>query len=92
MYGIQIPSNVLEALDLDKNCKQGGLWRKAIQKEVAMLIKYKVFTALEDHKRCCKENGWQYAPILWVFTVKHDLRRKARMVIGGHVTDSEELD
>ena len=35
---------------------------------------------------------WQYTPLHWVFCVKHDLRHKARLVMGGHVTDSTGYD
>ena len=37
-------------------------------------------------------DGWQYAPLRMIFEVKRDLRRKARLVIGGHVTDATGYD
>ena len=38
----------------------------------------------------CKARGkgFQFAPFRMIFDVKVDLRRKARLVIGGHVVDS----
>ena len=36
--------------------------------------------------------GWQFAPLHWVFAIKHDLRHKGRLVIGGHVTNADDLD
>ena len=32
--------------------------------------------------------GFQFAPLRMIFDVKEDLRRKARLVIGGHVVNS----
>ena len=31
-------------------------------------------------------------PLHWVFAVKTDLRHKARMVMGGHVTNADDMD
>ena len=35
-----------------------------------------------------KDDGWQFAPMRMIFDIKHDLRHKARFVVGGHVVDS----
>ena len=35
-----------------------------------------------------KEDGWQFAPLRMIMEVKRCLRRKSRLVIGGHVTDA----
>ena len=41
------------------------------------------------NKRFREEDVWQYAPLQMIYAVKqHNLRRKARLVIGGHVIDS----
>ena len=39
-----------------------------------------------------REEDWQFAPLHWVFAVKNGLRHKARMVMGGHVTNADDLD
>ena len=38
--------------------------------------------------RKARGRGFQFAPLRMIFDVKVDLRRKARLVIGGHVVDS----
>ena len=35
-------------------------------------------------------SGYQFAPLNYIFDVKHDLWRKDRLVIGGHVVDASE--
>ena len=53
---------------------------------------FKVFKKLSEGTILQRQDGWQYAPLHWVFAVKHDLRHKARLVMGGHVTTADELD
>ena len=48
----------------------------------------RVFEYFDPGTSFPKEEGWQYAPMQMIFDVKHDLRRKARFVVGGHVIDS----
>ncbi|MGH2412903.1 MAG: reverse transcriptase domain-containing protein, partial [Microcystaceae cyanobacterium] len=38
------------------------------------------------------DEEWQYAPLRMIFTIKPDLRHKARLVVGGHVTDASAYD
>ena len=59
-------------------------------KEIDIIMSYNVFEI--QKKRHMFEEIWQYAPLHWVFCVKHDLRHKARLVMGGHVTDSTGYD
>ena len=88
-YGVEIPRNLKEALVLD--AKNGNhLWRDAIAKEMKALSDMKVFNIRDistvvpkDHKRI---------PMWIIFDVKMDLRRKARLVAGGHVTKTDEHD
>ena len=82
-FGVQVPRNHREAMELDK--KHGNhLWRDAIRKELAQLKEYKTFSN--------KGKGIQVPPdhqcirVHFVFDVKHDLRHKARLVAGGHLT------
>ena len=47
-----------------------------------------VFEKFPSSVRKARGKGFQFAPLRMVFDVKVDLRRKARLVIGGHVVDS----
>ena len=88
-YGVWIPRNVKEALEVDK--KNGNnLWREAIVKEISALWDMKVFKLLGKGQK--QKNDTQFAPLRLLFDVKQDGRRKARLVIGGHVVDPTGYD
>jgi len=74
-------------LEMDK---QNGdhKWAKAIQKEMQGILDHDTFKFLPPGEQPSAD--YQFAPLRMVFTVKPDLRRKARLVIGGHVVDSSE--
>ena len=38
------------------------------------------------------QEGWQFAPLKMIFEIKRDLMQKARLVIGGHMTDAFGYD
>ena len=81
-FGVMIPSSVQEALELDK---QNGntLWADAIEKEMANNR-----IAFELLPRGDKPPpGFKKIRCHMNFEVKMDLRRKARYVAGGHLTD-----
>ena len=85
-FGIEVPNNVRHALLLDKKNKNTA-WSEAILKEMTALTKAGVWEFKPPHYKVPK--GYQYAPLTLIFDVKQeDLRRKARLVAGGHVVDS----
>ena len=53
------------------------------------MIEFKVFKIHQERPQFPTEYGWQFAPLHWVYAVKHDGRHKARLVIGGYVTDAD---
>lgn len=79
-FGIKVPNTVEEALSLDAD-NHNDLWRKAIDKE---LDKVRVaFNLLnEDEKVPIGSKKINYH---FIFEVKMDLTRKARLVAGGHL-------
>ena len=85
-FGIKVPNNVREVLILDKE-NGYNLWAEAIQKQMTALNQASVFIY---HPPSYKVNHqYQYVPLRIIFDVKQeDLRRKARMVAGGHVVNS----
>ena len=85
-FGIEVPNNVRHALLLDR--KNGNkAWAEAISKEMTALENAGVWEFRPPNYKLSK--GYQYAPLTLIFDVKQeDLRRKARLVAGGHVVDA----
>ena len=88
-FGIKIPNNTREALLLDR-MNGDNKWAEAIKKEMDALDQLGVFQYHDPGVKFARSEGWQYAPMRMIFDIKHDLRRKARFVVGGHVIDSSE--
>ncbi len=84
-YGVEVPRTVSQAYELDK--KNGNtFWHDAIKLEIDSLIGLECF---EFHPRDYKPgSGYQWTSLTIIFDVKQDLRRKARLVAGGHLVDS----
>ena len=82
-FGVECPKTVEEALAFDK--KNGNtLWADAIAKEMRNV---RVAFDIRE-KGASPPVGHQFIKCHMIFDVKmEDLRRKARMVAGGHMTD-----
>ena len=91
--GVELPKNIEHALRLD-GTNGNNLWKDAIDKEMDSIHRYEVFQLWKDGKSGIppKDKGWQRAPLRMIFAVKNDGRRKARLVLGGHMTEAEEYD
>ena len=83
-FGVRVPRNREEALILDK-INGNHLWEEAIEKEINQLLFYETFDIKNRGDKA--PQGYQKIPGFLVFDVKYDLRRKARFVAGGHVTN-----
>ena len=89
-FGIKVPNSVKEALLFDRE-NNNTLWSEAIMKETTALQKAGVWEFYPPHSR--PKEGYQYAPLKLIFDVKReDLRRKVRMVAGGHVIESSMFE
>ena len=85
-FGIKIPSNVLEALQLDAD-NGNKLWAEAIAKEMDAQNEKEVWEF--HHPNFKPGDDYQYSRLCMIFEVKQEiLRHKARLVIGGHMIDS----
>ena len=82
-FGIKIPRAVEEALAVYKE-NNNTLWTEAIKKAIEALLWYAVFDFLDPNEKIPVE--YQFIPLLMKLDIKMDLRRKARLVTGGHVT------
>ena len=85
-YNVEIPRNPNDAILLD-NVNKNKLWKNAITKELNTLTKYGVFKKSKLPK---KPKGYKWIPLHFVFDVKHDGTRKARLVAGGNVISTPD--
>ena len=60
-------------------------WSDAMNEEITSLHKYNTF---KDHGKISYVPDYKRIMVHFVFAIKHDLRHKARLVAGGHLTDS----
>ena len=58
-----------------------------MKNEISSKISYKLFK-IKGKSHTFDKDVWQYAPLHWVFAVKHYLGHKTILVMGGHVTDA----
>jgi hypothetical protein len=83
-FGVRVPRNVKESLMLDKlagNMK----WHTATLLEIEKLHLYKCFCDIGRGSKI--QRNYQCIKLIWIFDVKHDLRHRARLVAGGHMTE-----
>ena len=82
-FGVQVPQSHEQAMALDK-ANGNRLWRDAEETELRQVNEYEVFTDLGRHGK--PPPGYKKIRVHMVYDVKHDLRRKARLVADGHLT------
>ena len=85
MFGYLVPRNHRQAMDLDK-ANGNTKWAESERIELGQLDSYSSF----DDKGVGYKPGPGYKKITvhMVYAVKHDGRHKARLVAGGHLTDT----
>lgn len=90
-FGIRIPKSVEQAYRIDEETGT-DFWRKAIDKELSKVkVAFeKSHLSPEDMRRGQSRPGYQEIKCHWVFDVKMDgnFTRKARLVAGGHTTET----
>ena len=82
-FGVQVPRNWKEARQLQEKAGHTK-WTDAEAKETKQLFDYETFRDLG--KRAPVPRGYRVIRVHFVYDVKHDLRHKARLVAGGHMT------
>ena len=87
-YGVKVPRNVNEAIKLDEE-NGDTFWQDAMRLEVGALVDLDCFEFKPKGWKP-EETGFQKTTLHMVFDVKHDLRRKARLVAGGHLVNVVE--
>ena len=85
MYGVQVPRNHTEAMELDR-INGNTMWKDAEETELSQIDEYESFI----DKGVGYKMGSDYKRIRvhMVYAVKHDGRHKARLVAGGHLTET----
>ena len=84
-FGVLVPRDHNHAMELDQ---QNGdtRWHDAEKLEHSQLEEYDTFIDKGDKIRTL--DGYKKIRVHFVYDVKHDGRRKARLVAGGHLTDA----
>jgi hypothetical protein len=92
-YGVAVPGSVKAAMQLDKT-NDNHLWEESIKKEISSITTMKTFRIIESELEPKKvKETHQFAPLRMIFDIKAgDLRRKARLIIGGHIVDPTGFD
>eukprot|EP00934_Nitzschia_sp_Nitz4_P007498 Nitzschia sp. Nitz4//scaffold70_size99833//1423//3150//NITZ4_004580-RA/size99833-snap-gene-0.140-mRNA-1//-1//CDS//3329557090//7488//frame0 len=87
MFGFQVPRNHREAIELDK--KNGNTkWQDAERLELQQLYDYSTFQDLGHKSKVQVPRNHKVIRVHFVYATKHDGRHKARLVAGGHLTDT----
>ena len=85
MYGFQVPRNHEQAMQLDQE-NGNTRWREAELIEMGQIHEYEAL--LDKGKGYTPGPGYKKIRCHLVYAVKHDGRHKARLVAGGHLTDT----
>ena len=84
-YGIEVPRNHEHAMKLDS--KNGNTnWRDAEVYELEHIESYGTFKDMGRDAK--KPDGYTMIKVHMVYAVKHDGRHRARLVAGGHMTET----
>ncbi len=89
MYGIRVPRTVEEAIRFDQE-NGNTFWQDAIRTELSTIWGMSTFRLVAPQDLKVIQRTHQYAPLRMIFSVKQDLRRKARLIIGGHIVDASD--
>jgi hypothetical protein len=82
-FGVQVPQNHNQAIRIDEG-NGNHLWREAEETELKQIDEYDVFTDLGFKADPPKD--YKKIRVHMVYDIKHDLRRKARLVADGNLT------
>lgn len=86
-FGVRVPRNHAEAMMLDKE-NGNTKWADAEYAEVSSVQGFQSFKDQGHKERGKVPAGYKKITVHFVYAVKHDGRHKARLVAGGHLTDT----
>jgi hypothetical protein len=87
-FGYLVPRTHWQAMDIDKK-KGNDFWKEAEATEMRQLLQYNTF--IDKGINCIPTSGYKKIRCHMVYDVRHDGWHKARLVAGGHLTDSITL-
>ena len=92
-YFVKVTHNVAEALQFDKD-NGNNYWEVAIKKEMDTIMRLDTIQELKAGKGNMfqQDPEYQYTKVLLIFDIKADGRRKARLVLIGHMTKAPNVD
>ena len=82
MFGVLVPRNMEQALEIDA-ANGNTKWADAADVELAMIDSYDTFA--DKGKGYTPSPDYKKIKVHIIFACKHDGRRKARLVAGGHL-------
>ena len=85
--GHKVPRNHQQAMDLDQ-INGNTKWADAEKLEKNQLFEYKTFDDHGHKSSSTAPSGYKKINLHFVYDVKHDGRFKARVVAGGHLTET----
>ena len=86
-FGVQVARNHNEAMELDKR-NGNNKWYDAEQVELNQIDEYHTFEDAGHHRSARAPEGYKRITVHMVYDVKVDGRHKARLVAGGHLTET----
>ena len=85
MFGVLVPRNYQQAVEIDKE-NGNTKWQDCTSLELKQIDDYATF--VDKGRGYIPGPGWKKINVHLVYAVKHDGRYKARLVAGGHLTDT----
>jgi hypothetical protein len=82
-FGILLPISRKDAIKIDE-ANQNTKWQDSLTLEMTQIDDYDTFK--DTGKGTPPPRNYLFIRVHFVFDVKHDLRRKSRLVAGGHMT------
>jgi hypothetical protein len=82
-FGILLPNSRKDAIQIDTS-NHNTKWQDSLQLEMAQIDEYDTFK--DTGSGTPPPRDYLFIRVHFVFDVKHDLRRKSRLVAGGHMT------
>jgi len=89
-YGVEVPKNMAHARRIDA-ANNNTHWQDAAKREVKALMDLDCYEFHDNGHHKKLDGSWQRTTLHMIFDVKQDLTMKARLVAGGHLVDTMDI-